>query len=164
MSREPLVKEMARILTISQAGIPRRCREGLAERIVSLGFRWAKSAPENRSTVLAEGKREILAWYRTAAQQPSKGMNKAAVIGALAGKLNLSKGQVSKVLDSLATLAAKEARNGFVVPGLGKLVLRNRAARMGRNPLIGEPIKVPVKRVLSFRIAKSLRDAVLGKR
>jgi DNA-binding protein HU-beta len=52
----------------------------------------------------------------------------------------------------------------FVVPNFGRLVLANRKARMGRNPQTGEPIKIPAKRVVKFRLAKSLKDSVLGKK
>jgi DNA-binding protein HU-beta len=51
-----------------------------------------------------------------------------------------------------------------VVPGFGKLVLANRKARIGRNPQTGEPLKIPAKRVCKFRLAKSLKDTVLGKK
>lgn len=91
-------------------------------------------------------------------------MTKSAVIAHLATKTSLSKKQVTAVLEHLGTLAAKEAKNTFQVPGLGKLALRNRAARMGRNPQTGEPIKIPAKRVVKFRVAKSMKDAVLGKK
>lgn len=94
----------------------------------------------------------------------AKSMTKSAVIAHLAAKASLAKKQVATVLDHLATLAAKEAKNSFQVPGLGKLVLRNRAARMGRNPQTGEPLKIPAKRVVRFRVAKALKDAVLGKK
>ncbi|MBI5179244.1 MAG: HU family DNA-binding protein, partial [Nitrospinae bacterium] len=50
------------------------------------------------------------------------------------------------------------------IPGLGKLVLVNRKARMGRNPQTGEAIKIPAKRVIKFRVAKAAKDAVLGKK
>lgn len=94
----------------------------------------------------------------------AKSMTKSAVIAHLAAKASLAKKQVATVLDHLATLAAKEAKNSFQIPGLGKLVLRNRAARMGRNPQTGEPLKIPAKRVVRFRVAKALKDAVLGKK
>ncbi len=58
----------------------------------------------------------------------------------------------------------KEAKNTFVIPGIGKLVLANRKARMGRNPQTGEAIKIPAKRVVKFRVAKAAKDAILGKR
>jgi DNA-binding protein HU-beta len=93
-----------------------------------------------------------------------KMMTKSATIAALAQKTSLSKKQVTETLDQLLTLATKEAKNGFVLPGFGKLVLANRKARMGRNPQTGEPIKIPAKRVVKFRIAKALKDSVLGKR
>lgn len=94
----------------------------------------------------------------------AKMMTKAATIGHLAQKSSLSKKQMSEIMDNLLTLATKEAKNGFVLPGFGKLVLANRKARMGRNPQTGEPIKIPAKRVVKFRIAKALKDAVLGKK
>lgn len=94
----------------------------------------------------------------------AKTMTKSAIIGHLAQKSNLSKKQVVDVMDQLLTLATKEAKNVFVVPGFGRLVLANRKARMGRNPQTGEPIKIPAKRVVKFRLSKSLKDSVLGKK
>ena len=94
----------------------------------------------------------------------AKSMTKSAIIAHLAQKTSLTKKQVIDVMDQLATLATKQAKNVFVVPNFGRLVLANRKARMGRNPQTGEPIKIPAKRVLKFRLAKSLKDTVLGKK
>jgi DNA-binding protein HU-beta len=94
----------------------------------------------------------------------AKSMTKSAIIGQLAQKSSLSKKQVSDLMDQLLSLATKEAKNVFIVPGFGRLVLANRKARMGRNPQTGEPIKIPAKRVVKFRLSKSLKDAVLGKK
>ena len=94
----------------------------------------------------------------------AKSMTKSAIIGHLAQKSNLSKKQVVELMDQLLSLATKEAKNVFVVPGFGRLVLANRKARMGRNPQTGEPIKIPAKRVCKFRLAKQMKDAVLGKK
>ncbi|OGK78266.1 MAG: DNA-binding protein [Candidatus Rokubacteria bacterium GWC2_70_16] len=94
----------------------------------------------------------------------AKSMTKSAIVAHLAQKTSLSKKQVIDVMDQLATLATKEAKNVFIVPGFGRLVLANRKARMGRNPQTGEPLKIPAKRVVKFRLAKSLKDAVLGKK
>jgi DNA-binding protein HU-beta len=91
-------------------------------------------------------------------------MTKSATMSHLAQKSNLSKKQVGELFDELVTLACKEAKNGFVLPGFGKLVLSNRKARIGRNPQTGEPIKIPAKRVCKFRLTKSLKDSVLGKK
>ena len=94
----------------------------------------------------------------------AKMMTKSATLSTLAQKTDLSKKQIGEVMDNLLSLATKEAKNGFVLPGFGKLVLANRKARMGRNPQTGEPLKIPAKRVVKFRISKSLKDTVLGKK
>jgi DNA-binding protein HU-beta len=94
----------------------------------------------------------------------AKSMTKSAIIAHLAQKTSLSKKQVVAVMDQMVTLATREAKNVFIVPGFGRLVLANRKARMGRNPQTGEPIKIPAKRVVKFRLAKGLKDAVLGKK
>ena len=91
---------------------------------------------------------------------PKKPMTKAQIVAALAEKTGLSKKDVAGLLAEMAALAYKEAKVGFTVPGLGKLVVVNRKARMGRNPATGEAIKIPAKRVLKFRIAKAAKDAI----
>jgi DNA-binding protein HU-beta len=90
----------------------------------------------------------------------AKSMTKSEIIGHLADKIGLPKKQVAELLDELTQLAYKEAHNGFPVPGLGKLVVVDRAARMGRNPKTGEPLQIPAKRALKFRLAKEAKDAV----
>ncbi len=70
----------------------------------------------------------------------------------------------TQFLDDLTALAYKEAKNSFTIPGVGKLVLVNRKARMGRNPATGEEIKIPAKRVVKFRVSKKAKDAILGSR
>ncbi|HEU5189681.1 MAG TPA: HU family DNA-binding protein [Methylomirabilota bacterium] len=94
----------------------------------------------------------------------AKSMTKSAILGHLAQKSELSKKQVADLMDNLLSLATKEAKNVFILPGFGRLVLANRKARMGRNPQTGEPIKIPAKRVVKFRLSKSLKDSVLGKK
>jgi DNA-binding protein HU-beta len=94
----------------------------------------------------------------------AKSMTKSAILGHLAQKSELSRKQVADLMDNLLTLATKEAKNVFILPGFGRLVLANRKARMGRNPQTGEPIKIPAKRVVKFRLSKSLKDSVLGKK
>ena len=92
----------------------------------------------------------------------AKNMTKSATLAALAEKTNLSKKQIEIVLDETLVLASREAKKSgaFVLPGFGKLVLANRKARIGRNPQTGEPIKIPAKTVLKFRIAKAAKEAV----
>jgi DNA-binding protein HU-beta len=90
-----------------------------------------------------------------------KALTKSQIADYLAKKNNLSKKAASEVLDSFVGLAYKEAKNAFTVPGLGKLVVVDRKARIGRNPQTGESINIPAKRVLKFRIAKAAKDAIL---
>ena len=93
-----------------------------------------------------------------------KPMTKAQLVGVLADGAEITKAQAKAALDSLAEIACKEAKKGFTIPGIGKLVVVKRKARMGRNPQTGEPIKIPAKTALKFRIAKACKDAVLGKK
>jgi DNA-binding protein HU-beta len=67
-----------------------------------------------------------------------------------------------EILEFIAELAYKNAKNTFTLPGLGKLVLVNRKARVGRNPATGETIQITAKRVVKFRVAKAAKDAILG--
>jgi DNA-binding protein HU-beta len=94
----------------------------------------------------------------------AKVTTKAQTVKTLSEKMDLSKKQVGAFLDEIQALAVKEAKkNGaFVIPGIGKVVLSNRKARMGRNPQTGEPIKIAAKRVVRIRAVKVLKDAILG--
>jgi len=74
----------------------------------------------------------------------------------------VSKKQVKALLTTLTEIAYREAKNGFTIPGLGKVVLVKRKARTGRNPATGAAIKIPAKTVLKFRVAKAAKDAILG--
>ena len=89
-------------------------------------------------------------------------MNKSQLIAALAEKTGLSKAQVGRVLEEQAKLAYTAAKDQFVIPGIGKLVLVNRKARTARNPKTGEIIQVPAKKVVKFRVAKACKEAVLS--
>jgi DNA-binding protein HU-beta len=92
----------------------------------------------------------------------AKALSKSQVAAAIAEKNALTKKQAGEVLDSICQLAYKHAKNTFTLPGLGKLVLVNRAARVGRNPATGATINIPAKRVVKFRVAKAAKDAILG--
>ena len=94
----------------------------------------------------------------------AKPMTKAKIADYLAGKSGMTKRAVNQFLEDVARLAYREAKNSFTISGIGKLVLVNRKARMGRNPQTGEPIKIPARRVVRFRVAKAAKDGILGKR
>jgi DNA-binding protein HU-beta len=92
----------------------------------------------------------------------AKALTKSQIAASIAEKVEISKKQAVEILDFLAQLAYKNAKNTFTLPGLGKLVLVNRKARQGRNPATGETINIPAKRVVKFRVAKAAKEAILG--
>ena len=94
------------------------------------------------------------------AKAPATPMTKTQLITLLSDKAELPKAKITEILGLLAETAYKEAKKGFTIPGIGKLVVMDRKARMGRNPATGEAIKIKAKKVLKFRIAKAAKDAV----
>ncbi len=92
----------------------------------------------------------------------AKALTKSQIAEELASSIGVSKKVGVEILDHLAELAYKNAKNTFTLPGIGKLVLVQRKARMGRNPATGETIKIAAKKVVKFRVAKAAKDAILG--
>lgn len=90
-------------------------------------------------------------------------LTKSQIQAKLSETLGVSKKQVGEFFEAVAALAYKEAKNSFVLPGLGKIVLVQRQARMGRNPATGEAIQIKAKKVVKFRVAKAAKDAILKK-
>jgi DNA-binding protein HU-beta len=91
-------------------------------------------------------------------------MTKSQLSNHIAELAGITKKTANEILDELAAVAYKEAKRSkqFTIPGIGKLVLSRRKARIGRNPATGAEIKIPAKKVVKFRVAKACKDAVLG--
>jgi DNA-binding protein HU-beta len=81
---------------------------------------------------------------------------------ALAKQHHLTKRQGQEMLEDLIRLITMHLKNGerVKIAGLGILVLRNRAARMGRNPMTGEPIQIKASKKVAFRATKELKMAI----
>jgi DNA-binding protein HU-beta len=96
-------------------------------------------------------------------QMAKKPMTKSQTVSHFAGKFELSKKSSAAILDEVAALAVSETKKtgSFTLPGIGKLVLVKRKARMGRNPATGEAIKIPAKTVVKMRIAKAAKEAIV---
>ncbi len=92
----------------------------------------------------------------------AKALTKSQIAASVAENVGITKKQAVMAVESIVNLAYKNAKNSFTIPGLGKLVLVNRKARMGRNPATGEAIQIPAKRVVKFRVAKAAKEAILG--
>ena len=67
------------------------------------------------------------------------------------------------MLEDLIGLITEHLKKGerVKIAGLGILVVRNRAARMGRNPMTGEPIQIKASKKVTFRPTKALKMAAL---
>jgi DNA-binding protein HU-beta len=91
-----------------------------------------------------------------------KALTKSQIAEEIATKNNITAKAAEEILESIAQLAYENAKDTFTLPGLGKLVLVDRKARVGRNPATGAAIQIPAKRVVKFRVAKAAKDAILG--
>ncbi|HMF21438.1 MAG TPA: HU family DNA-binding protein [Pseudolabrys sp.] len=81
---------------------------------------------------------------------------------ALAEQHQLTKKHGQQMLEDLVDLITKHLRNGerVKIAGLGVLQVRNRAARIGRNPATGEQIQIKASKKVTFRATKELKTAV----
>jgi len=80
----------------------------------------------------------------------------------IAGDHEMPKKQAEAILGDLVNLVTKHLKKGdrIRLAGLGVLVVRRRAARMGRNPATGEPIQIKASKKVAFRAAKELKEAI----
>ncbi|MBL8233801.1 MAG: HU family DNA-binding protein [Bryobacterales bacterium] len=90
-------------------------------------------------------------------------MTQSQLIKELAETCEVTNKIAKAMLETYASIAVRETKKTgqFVLPGVGKLVRQERKARMGRNPSTGEQIKIPAKKVVKFRVAKAVKDAIV---
>jgi DNA-binding protein HU-beta len=93
-------------------------------------------------------------------------MNKLDLVRSAVDRLELSRKDAVILIDGVFDdiQAAVTAGDAVKIPGFGQFKVRDRAARMARNPATGEQVKVPAKRVFKFLPAKALKEAVMSKR
>ena len=92
-------------------------------------------------------------------------MTKSEIAATLAETVGITKKQVTAFFDAQAALAYKQAKNQFIIPGIGKLKIADRPARemvMQFGPKKGQTVKVPKSKKLKFTLAKVAKDAILG--
>ena len=89
-------------------------------------------------------------------------MNKGELIEAVAASAGLSRSDATKAVDAVLDSITRTLRKGGSVSlvGFGTFQVKNRAARMGRNPRTGEAIQIAASRVPGFKAGKGLKDAV----
>ena len=90
-------------------------------------------------------------------------MTQSQFIKELAAAADVPNKTAKALVTAYGELAVKETKkNGVaVLPGIGRLVRVDRKARMGRNPATGQAIKIPAKKVVKFRVAKAVKDAIV---
>jgi DNA-binding protein HU-beta len=88
---------------------------------------------------------------------------KGGIIAKIADDAGITKVQAKAALESLVTQAYKGAKSkdGFTIPGIGKIIKSRRKARKGRNPSTGEEIKIAAKTVVKINTAKACQDGVV---
>lgn len=89
-------------------------------------------------------------------------VSKKYFANALAKQHHLTKKQGREMLEDLIGMITKHLKKGerVKIAGLGILIVRKRAARMGRNPMTGEAIKIKASKKVAFRAAKDLKMAI----
>ena len=91
-------------------------------------------------------------------------MTKSELLGNLAEQTGLKKKDVDNVMQALRSTIYKTLKKEYKIKldGLGVFQLKDRKARMARNPRTGEMVSVPAKKVVKFRVLKDLKEAVLS--
>jgi DNA-binding protein HU-beta len=91
-------------------------------------------------------------------------MNKSELIAAVAEHANLSKADAGRVLDALTQTIESALKSGDTVTlvGFGTFSVKERSARIGRNPQTGQKISIAASKSPAFKPGKALKDAVNG--
>src|SRR5579884_1735807 len=93
-------------------------------------------------------------------------MNKVDLVRAAMERFEMSRRDAVALIDGVfediqgAVISGEPVK----IPGFGQFKVRDRAARIARNPATGEPVKVPAKRVFKFLPAKALKEAVMSRK
>jgi len=97
-----------------------------------------------------------------AAKKPAITVTLKHLAAQLAESHEVPKKQAESILSDMVSMIVKHLKKGerIRIGGLGILQVRHRAARMGRNPATGEPIKIKASKKVAFRAAKELKEAV----
>ncbi len=89
-------------------------------------------------------------------------MNKTELVDAVAAAADLSKASATRAVDAVIDSVTQSLKGGdtVTVVGFGTFLVRERAARTGRNPQTGQAINIAASKVPSFKAGKALKDAV----
>jgi integration host factor subunit alpha len=87
-------------------------------------------------------------------------LTKAHMVENLFAKNLFTKGESAQIIETLFELIKQSLEQGddVLISGFGKFSVKEKHQRWGRNPQSGEPITLPPRRVVTFRLSNSLRD------
>lgn len=88
---------------------------------------------------------------------------KSDIIAKMADDAGITKVQAKAALESLVKQAYKggKSKDGFTIPGIGKITKSRRKARKGRNPATGETIKIAAKTIVKIKTLKACQDGIV---
>ena len=91
------------------------------------------------------------------------GMTKAELVEEVARTTQLTKKHAEIIVNTVFDSIVNSLKDGEKIElrGFGSFRIRHRGARTGRNPLTGESIKIPAKKVVKFRVAKAAKDSIV---
>jgi DNA-binding protein HU-beta len=89
-------------------------------------------------------------------------MNKSDLVASIAEASGLTKADSARALDATtsAITSALSAGDSVAITGFGSFLVRDRAARTGRNPQTGEAIQIKASKVPAFKAGKLLKESV----
>ena len=93
-------------------------------------------------------------------------LTKAEIAEQVHNQLGRSKKESAKMVEALFEIIKESLEGGedVMISGFGKFSVRDKGERRGRNPLTGEPIMLPAKRVVTFKSSGKLREKINGNR
>ena len=93
-------------------------------------------------------------------------LTKAEIAEQVHNQLGRSKKESAKMVEALFEIIKESLEGGedVMISGFGKFSVRDRGERRGRNPLTGDPIRLPAKRVVTFKSSGKLREKISGNR
>ena len=115
-----------------------------------------------QNSTIFKGSRDTMAIQPAAIKPKVNTVSLKHLAASLAGDHEMPKKQAEAILNDLVSLVSKHLKKGdrIRLAGLGILVVRRRAARMGRNPATGEPIQIKASKKVAFRAAKELKESI----
>lgn len=89
-------------------------------------------------------------------------MNKSELIDAVASHASLSKSDAASAVDGVISAIGSALKKGdqITIVGFGTFLVRQRKARVGRNPRTGETINIAASKVPAFKAGKGLKDSI----